>query len=65
MFSTHCPCSPVTAVVSGAIDVVFSVGLVWSYVIAIIPAAIFTAVCMKGSTNVQLYLAGILRSVRR
>jgi hypothetical protein len=48
-------------VVSGALDVVFELDLIWSYVIALTPAVLYTIICLKCKTNIQLYAAAILR----
>ena len=44
-----------------AIGVVFQVDLIWSYIIALVPAFAFCFVCVYCKSNTQLYLAAILR----
>ncbi|KAL8563825.1 hypothetical protein ACOMHN_061949 [Nucella lapillus] len=50
----------VLMMIAGAIEVVFGVNQVWSYVISIIPAIIYLGVCIKCKTHIQLYLAALL-----
>lgn len=50
----------VLMMIAGAIQVVFEVDLIWSYVIAVAPALVFLGVCLKCKTNIQLYLAALL-----
>ncbi|XP_076437341.1 uncharacterized protein LOC143276616 isoform X2 [Babylonia areolata] len=50
----------VLMMIAGAIGQVFKVDLVWSYVIAVVPAVIYLFVCLYCKTNIQLYLAALL-----
>ncbi|KAK7482474.1 hypothetical protein BaRGS_00026291, partial [Batillaria attramentaria] len=50
----------VLMMIAGAIEIVFGTSLIWSYVIACAPAAVFLVVCLKCKTNIQLYLAALL-----
>nr|KAG5696125.1 hypothetical protein BaRGS_026484 [Batillaria attramentaria] len=44
----------VLMMIAGAIEIVFGTSLIWSYVIACAPAAVFLVVCLKCKTNIQL-----------
>lgn len=50
----------VLMMIAGAVQVVFEVNLIWGYVISVIPAVLYTIVCVKFNTNIQLNLAAIM-----
>ncbi|XP_070174081.1 uncharacterized protein [Littorina saxatilis] len=60
MISTIIGPGTVLMMISGAIGVVFKVGLLWSYVISLVPAIAFLFVCLYCKSHIQLYMAALM-----